>query len=85
MHIFERGNCKFHYNGDYSGQVYIEIPESKFGGDGGTVMISCDILLAFVAEFIRQKRIETIEKATMNEILTGMYSHPIKVFPYDGK
>ncbi len=59
------GSTYFHFNGDLSGKV--EIVSAK--ADGNSVRVPAGALFAFVADCIRDQRIDQLESAEAGEIL----------------
>lgn len=74
MHAFEFNNADgevtIHYNSDFSGDAIIETGDPK-----GTVrtFVSCEALLAFAAEYVRNRKISSLEQAGHREILNGHF------------
>ena len=65
MHTFEYGaDTIIHYNSDFSGNAIIVNKYEK-----KSVEISCEALVAFVADHIRKSKISVIENMTDEEIL----------------
>lgn len=63
MHTFEGKNCRFFYNSDMSGEIYIRDKNS----DKELKVESHDIL-DFVANYIRNQKISKLEDMTTKEI-----------------
>lgn len=62
MHTFKFGKEIINYNSDYSGNVIINNGEES-------IEVSAEILFAFTADMIRNKKINELENATTDEIL----------------
>lgn len=64
MHTFIHGDIIFNYNSDLSGDVAI-----SYKGSQGEYLVDGDAILAFVAEFVRNRRISALEDASDAAIL----------------
>ncbi len=64
MHTFKLGKDIINYNSDYSGNVIIHNGKES-------IEVSADILFAFTADMIRNKKIGELENTTVEEILFG--------------
>ena len=62
-HTFRGEFCVIHYNEDYSGLVAIQDIE------GRSLVVSCEDLLTFAAEFVRQQAITKFEGMDWKELL----------------
>jgi len=53
----------FHYNGDYSGKIEIVVKE------GGSVKVQMEVLIGFIAEYVRYEKIQKLESMNSRKIL----------------
>ncbi len=60
-HTFIVDNVNFIFNGDYSGMVKIIMSNNN-------IEIPCKAILEFVANYIRDKKIEKLEQMSSDEI-----------------
>ena len=65
MHTFLHGDTRFNYNSDLSGEVRIV---SQGAGGHEDVQIPGEALLAFVAHYVRNRRISALEDAGDNDM-----------------
>lgn len=63
-HTLEFGTTVFNFNSDMSGDVLIQV------GDRQTCAVPGGHLLLFMAEIIRRRRIEALEDADSDELLS---------------
>lgn len=64
MHTFNGKTCRIHFNSDVSGNIRIIDKDSN-----EEITIDGKDILDFVAEYIRSKRISTIEQMNTDDIL----------------
>jgi hypothetical protein len=73
MHTFRFDKWVIHYNTDLSGDVEIMHPTDMKDRTGRCgVTLPADVLIAFAADVIREKRIAAIEQLTVNELILGL-------------
>lgn len=63
MHTYTCGTTTFNFNSDISGEVTIRRP------DGAALNVPGGDLVAFVAEYVRQRRFSELESMTALEVL----------------
>jgi len=78
MHTFERTlkDKKFYiqHNGDFSGDVAINVVENYPKKETYSLIVPMDLLLDFVAEYVRYNKIDKIEQADTEQLLFGEWS-----------
>jgi hypothetical protein len=73
MHTFRYNGWVIHYNPDMSGDAEILHPtdfKDRAGRCG--VTLPADLLLAFTADVIRERRIAALEQLTVTELILGL-------------
>lgn len=73
MHTFRHNGWVVHYNPDMSGDVeFLHPTDFKDRAGRCGVVLPADLLLAFVADVIRERRIAALEKLTVDELILGL-------------
>ena len=64
MHTFDGKQVRIHYNSDMSGDCFIVNKET-----GQRVDVSCEDILDFVANYVRNRKIEILEQMGTDDVL----------------
>jgi len=62
MHTKQYKTLAIHHNGDYSGDIFITI-------DGQEIRLPFEDIKSFIADYVRDLRITSLEQADADEIL----------------
>jgi len=73
MHSFEApSGTTYSHNGDFSGDVQFTTLNADLRGTVSTVVVPFDDFKALVAEYVRRKKIESVERMTDDQALGRM-------------
>lgn len=70
--LFAKGGTKFTYNGGFDGEVEIDQYPVLADLKPGVVTVDMGDLVEFVAEYVRQKRIERLEEMQYPDEILGV-------------
>lgn len=72
VHTFKSGRYAIQHNGDYSGDVEIDVTQadiSPLGGNRVAVTLPFTVLRDFIAEYVRDELIDRLEQAEPDALL----------------